>query len=169
MKFQKGTLAYLAEIMPIIAAAQEYFRANKIDQWQNGYPNEETIRADIEMGNSYVLCKDGKVVGTAALVFGGEPNYKKIYEGNWISSEEYGALHRIAIRNEFKGKGLAELIIKEMEKICLERGIFSLRVDTHQDNLSMQKMLNKNGFQYCGIIFVADGSPRLAFEKVLKQ
>ncbi|MEI3312611.1 MAG: GNAT family protein [Faecalibacterium prausnitzii] len=42
----------------------------------------------------------------------------------------------------------------------------SLRADTHADNKIMQHLLEKNGFTRCGIIHVADGSPRFAYQKL---
>ena len=41
----------------------------------------------------------------------------------------------------------------------------NLRIDTHRDNVVMQHMLDKNGFQYCGIIYLEDGSERLGYQK----
>ena len=41
----------------------------------------------------------------------------------------------------------------------------NLKIDTHRDNVVMQNMLKKNGFQSCGIIHVQDGSERLAYQK----
>ena len=43
----------------------------------------------------------------------------------------------------------------------------SIKVDTHKDNISMQKLLRKNDFKYCGIIYLEDGSERIAFEKLI--
>ena len=170
MQFQQAILSQLPHIMEIISEAQAYLRANNIPQWQDGYPNSEVIRADIEGGDSYVITdKQGQVVATAALKFGGDPNYMQIYEGTWKSSGDYGALHRIAICDSYKGQGVAGQIIDALIQICLERRIFSIRVDTHQENLSMQRMLKKHGFAYCGQIFLADGSPRIAFEKILQE
>lgn len=167
MVFQKATLADLPSIMKIITQAQEYLRVSGIDQWQNGYPSEDVIRKDIEQGNSYVLTRDGVVLATAVLEFGGDPNYAKIYDGAWSSAREYGAIHRIAVMSDQKGRGLANRMLSSFANLCLQRGVHSLRVDTHRDNRSMQQMLLKNGFEYCGIIFLADGSPRVAFERVL--
>lgn len=168
MEFRPAQPGDLEEIMKIIRQAQEYLRSAGIDQWQNGYPSEATIRQDIEQGNSYVLTdNDGSVLGTTVLELDGDPNYDSIYEGAWLTHGSYGAIHRIAVRNQFKGQGLATKIIDAVEHECQQRGIYSLRVDTHKDNQSMQRMLQKNGFQYCGVIYLADGSPRVAFEKVL--
>lgn len=167
MGFRPSQPGDLAKIMMIIRQAQEYLRLAGIDQWQNGYPNKETIWRDIERGNSYVLTEDDQVVGTTVLEFDGDPNYDTIYEGAWITTGPYGAIHRIAVANQFKGGGLATKMIRAMAALCRQQGVLSLRVDTHKDNKSMQTMLQKNGFQYCGVIHLADGSPRVAFEKVL--
>ena len=39
-----------------------------------------------------------------------------------------------------------------------------LRVDTHATNRAMRHLLDKEGFVYCGIIYMPDGSPRVAYE-----
>ena len=41
----------------------------------------------------------------------------------------------------------------------------SIRMDTHNDNLSMQKFLTKYGFKHCGTITLASGALRRAYEK----
>lgn len=40
----------------------------------------------------------------------------------------------------------------------------NLRADTHRNNRTMRHLLEKSGFRYCGIIHVADGSERLAYQ-----
>ncbi|HKM42443.1 MAG TPA: GNAT family N-acetyltransferase [Limnochordia bacterium] len=168
MQFRKGTFSDVAEIMVIVAQGQEYLRRSGIPQWQDGYPSQELIETDIERGNSYVLVESGHVVATTALEFGGDPNYQIIHEGQWITSDPYGAIHRIAIDESHKGNGLATVMVEAMEETCRDRGVFSLRVDTHEKNQSMQRMLQKTGFRYCGVIYLADGAPRIAYEKVLR-
>ena len=41
-----------------------------------------------------------------------------------------------------------------------------LRADTHAANLTMRHCMERAGFVYCGVIYVADGTPRVAYEKV---
>lgn len=113
------------------------------------------------------MLRDNNVVGTAVVSFDGEKNYESIYNGEWASSGEYAVIHRIAIDESYKGIGLSFVIIKNIEKICLNKGVYSIKIDTHKENVSMQRMLLKNGFQYCGIIYLDDKSKRLAFEKTL--
>ena len=169
MVFKKAKIEELDQIMRIIRKAQEQFRKDGIDQWQDNYPNEEIIGADIERGESYILLKDGEVIGTVYLSFEEESDYDKIYEGAWISQEPYAVIHRLAVDLERKGQGLASVIMEEAVKMSQERGFKSIKVDTHRENKAMQRLLLKNGFQNCGLIYLKDGAERLAFEKIIDQ
>ena len=167
MEFQKAVEKNINGIMYIIKQAQDYFKEHGIYQWHDNYPNFEIVKNDISNRNGYVLLKDNKVVGTVVVSFDGEKNYESIYNGEWDSSGEYAVIHRMAIDKRHKGMGVASVIIKNIEKICLNRGVCSIKTDTHEKNVSMQRMLSKNGFKYCGIIYLDDKSKRLAFEKTL--
>jgi RimJ/RimL family protein N-acetyltransferase len=167
MEFRRAVETDINNIMNIIKQAQSYFKEQGINQWQNNYPNSETIISDIAEKNSYVLIKDDNIVATVAVSFEGEKTYESIYEGEWISNNEYAVIHRIAVDNTYKGSGLSSQIIKNVEQLCLNKGIYSIKIDTHEENIAMQKLLEKNIFQYCGIIYLEDRSKRIAFEKTL--
>ena len=84
MEFRKTIKKDVNNVMKIIKQAQDYFKSQGVDQWQNGYPNEETIENDIKNDESYVLEKDGEIVATTMLTFNGEPTYASI-QGKWLS------------------------------------------------------------------------------------
>lgn len=168
MKLRRTIEKDINEIMNIIKQAQEYLKRNDIPQWQNGYPGVEVIKSDIEKGYSYVLIDEDKVVGTAAISFEGEKTYDTIYEGEWLSNYDYAVVHRIAIHSDCKGKGIAGIIMGSIENMCLDKGVRSIKIDTQRKNISMQNMITNNGFKYCGIIYLEDGSERFAYEKILK-
>ena len=167
MNFRKTTEKDLKTVIKIIDEAKEFLKNNNIDQWQNGYPNEDVILKDIENDNSYVLEDNGEIIATTVLSFDGDKNYDVIEDGNWITNNKYGVVHRIAVSRKYSKKGIGKFIIKISEDIARENNIKSMRADTHKDNKTMQSLLLKNGYEYCGIIFVEDGTERLAFEKVL--
>ena len=169
MEFRKSVNKDIHDIMNIIKEAQVYFKDLGINQWQNNYPNEKIIYDDILNRNSYVLLRHGEVVCTAVISFDGESTYNNIYEGQWLSHNDYAVIHRIAVSNKYKGQGLASALIKNAEELSIKRGVYSIRIDTHEENISMQRLLKKNGFSYCGVIFLKDGNKRIAFEKVLKN
>lgn len=158
----------LDAVIEIVDAAKEYLRLQGIPQWQDGYPNRESFYKDIEREISYVLEENGKILGTIAIDLEGDRNYNWIYEGNWLSEKQpYAAIHRVAVDAERKGSGLAGKMIEEAVKLCLEKGIFSIKNATHRLNQSMQRMLVKNGFVRCGIIYLENGEERIGFERIL--
>lgn len=169
MEFRKATLSDANSILEIIRQAQAFLKSQGVNQWQNNYPTMETIQKDIRDQIGYVLVKDGIILGTVAVSFDGEKTYDKIYEGEWKTNQPFAVVHRIAVREEYKGQGLSSFILNQIEAMCRERGVYSIKVDTHEENYSMQKSLQKCGFEYCGVIYLADQSKRIAFEKVLNK
>lgn len=167
MKFRKTKTNDVDGVMKIISQAQSYFKLSDIDQWQNNYPNEDTIINDIENGYSYVLENDNEIIATLALSFDEEVTYNEIYEGEWLSNKEYAVIHRVAIADDLKGKGICSDLIKYVEDISLKSDVHSIKIDTHEDNISMRRLLEKNNFKYCGIIYLEDGNKRIAFEKLI--
>jgi ribosomal protein S18 acetylase RimI-like enzyme len=159
----------IPNIIKIIADAKQYLASQKIDQWQNGYPNAEQVENDIKNGESYVLVNDKvEVIATSMFTTNPEPTYK-IIDGNWIidENEKYGVIHRMAIKKEFKKFGLATFMFHEFQLQLIEKKIKSLKIDTHEENIGMQSLIKKLGFTYCGIIYTKYGAKRLAFEKVI--
>ena len=150
------------DIMVIVDEAKTYLKSQNVNQWQDGYPNKESFYGDIKNDCLYVVKDENKVIGVFALVTY-EPTYNTIYEGKWLSDKEYVAVHRIAIEDKYKGKGVAKFIFDELKKKYKH-----LRVDTHRHNRNMNRCLIKNGFEYCGIIYLARNSEsdteRFAYE-----
>ena len=95
-----------------------------------------------------------------------EPTYKEI-KGAWLNNEPYTVIHRMAVGEKGRGKGIASYIMDQAEEISMENSIFSIRVDTNFDNYVMKHILEKKNYAYCGIIQVRDGE-REAFQKNLR-
>lgn len=166
-EFRKMLAEDINQVMEVIEQGRAYLKSSGVDQWQNGYPNEEIIKEDIADGIGYVLEYDGKVVGTVAASFGGEPWYNNIYDGKWITNDDFLVIHRLAVSDGVRGKGAALEILRQTEEMCLQRGVRSIKIDTHEDNVIMQKFVKKYGFEYCGMVILGSEGERLCFEKVL--
>lgn len=169
MEFRKAVYQDIDAIMEIINAAKDYFRSHHIDQWQNGYPNEKSIGEDISKGECYVLCDEKEIIACGAIIFGEDPCYNYIEDGAWLTNGPYGTVHRIAIAPNYKGKGLSGQFFTYAKVEGRLLKLASLRVDTHEDNLSMQRLIAKNGFQYCGVVYMEDGGKRLAYEYAFEK
>lgn len=170
LHFRRASAEDAARILEIIRQAQAQMRVAGSRQWQNGYPALGDIRCDIEKGYGYVLCQPGNaapegVVAYGAVVFDGEAAYDAI-EGKWLTPEPYVVLHRLAVADGMKHRGVAGEYLRRVESLARGRGVEAFRVDTNFDNRYMLRLLEKTGFRYCGKIRY-DSGERLAFEKRL--
>lgn len=152
--------ADIDQCMKLYDAARQIMRASgNMTQWTNGYPSREALEDDIHNGNSYVICDEqGKVIGTFACIVGEDPTYGYIEGGEWLEpSLPYATLHRLASTPETHN--IAKTAFDFASKLAP-----SLRADTHTDNLIMQHVLEKYGFSRSGIIYLANGDPRVAYQ-----
>lgn len=158
MVVRKAELADMDEIMRCFDCARKFMRAQgNTKQWINGYPSRELVMNDMENGNFYVCEVDGKIHGAFAMIFGDDPTYQVIENGAWKNNRPYATIHRIGSDGECRG------IFTAAFEYAKER-IDDVRADTHEVNQNMQSVLERHGFQKCGIIYVEDGSPRVAYE-----
>jgi hypothetical protein len=161
LEIRKSTYDDLVRIAEIFAYARKQMALNgNPSQWKNDRPSMELVKKDIDVSNSYVVLNEGKIVATFAFIVGVEPTYLDI-DGKWLDDGPYGTIHRIA--SDGSVKGVFDQVIDYVGK----RGV-DIRIDTHKDNKIMRHLIEKNGFVYCGIIIVDDGTPRLAYQKKIR-
>lgn len=158
---RKATEADVPRIMALIDMARTTMRANgNMHQWANGYPDEAAMLADIGRGVCYLIEYDGCVEATFSMIDGPDPTYAVIYDGAWVDTDApYVVVHRIASTPDSHG------VMSAIVDFCNQR-INNIRIDTHRDNTIMQHCLQRLGFTYCGIILLANGDERLAYQKI---
>lgn len=164
--FRKATPADAAVIWEILRQAILRRKNDGSNQWQDGYPNPDVVEKDIETGIGFVLTQQEEIIGYCAVLFNDEPAYEAI-EGTWLSQSDFAVVHRIAIADTHLGRGLSAVILQFIEQLSIENRVFSIKVDTNFDNPAMLRIFEKLGYTYCGQVYFR-GSPRKAFEKVLK-
>lgn len=161
MTIRKTQLADLETIRQIYACAREQMRREgNPSQWGDNRPSDAVILADIRNSQSFVIEENENICGVFAFIIGEDPTYQILEQGRWLNEYPYGTIHRLAGNDSVKG------IFNACLAWCLAQ-IPNIRIDTHRDNIIMQHLLDKNGFHKCGIIYVEDKSPRLAYQKSL--
>lgn len=165
--------ADIPSIMTVLEAAKGIMRASgNMNQWVNGYPSEDVIADDIACGYGFVV-EDGAVseednvannaviVGYFAFIPSPETTYARIYDGAWLDDDlPYHVVHRIGSTPDSHG------VFEAIMAFCFSHDP-NIRIDTHRDNLIMQHCILKAGFSYCGIIYLASGDERLAYQRLL--
>lgn len=150
----------LPGIMRVMEAARQTMRSSgNLHQWGDGYPSEDIILSDMERDGGYVIDVEGRVVAYFAFLKSPEPTYDIIYDGQWLDDERpYHVIHRIASYPDVNH------IFADIIEFAFSNST-NVRIDTHRDNTIMQHNIEKHGFTYCGIIHLASGDERLAYQK----
>ena len=195
MTIRPATEADLPALRPVFEAAKGIMRSDgNFHQWDApGFPPDALLLRDIERGGGYVIeisprdpsglgrndnvsvilsgaadgtpvissgAADGvekSVIAYFALLSSPEPTYDVI-DGAWLTDKPYGVIHRMASYPDVHG------VFASIMNFAATR-YAHLRVDTHRDNRIMRHLVEKHGFTYCGIIWLTDGTPRLAYER----
>ena len=157
---RKAEYTDIKRALDIYDSARRFMRSRgNAVQWVNGYPSEELLRADVAAGQLYVMEDAGGVYAVFAFIIGDDPTYQVI-DGAWLDDgTPYGTLHRLGSDGTRRGV-LAEAVDWALTRLP------HLRADTHEANVTMQRCLERAGFVRCGVIHVADGTPRLAYERI---
>ena len=171
-EIRKTAYADIPAVMTLFDKARQTMAALGIDQWQDGYPFESNIRADVSHGESYVVLCDGHIAATFMCMTRPEPTYRKI-DGAWRSDKPYATVHCITVSPDARrsahsadgGKSIsAEIMDFVKAKAARENLTGGIRIDTHTGNVPMRKMLEKQDFVYCGVIWLESGAERVAYQ-----
>lgn len=170
MKIRKAKLTDLERMNEILKQAKQFLKDSGSSQWQSGEPSEALLQDDIRKGISYVLIDEhDQVLAFAVLLVGSDPNYAKIWDGKWLTNtDNYVAIHRVAIAQDMRNKGLGTKFLKLLVNEIKQQGHQSARIDTFRLNQPMQHVALNVGFKYCGKINVVDpiDPERYAYELV---
>ena len=159
MEIRQALLEEIPEIMKIYEAARRFMAEHgNPTQWVNGYPSEELVTEDCKNGELYVCVSGEQIAGVFMFTKRPDKTYGQIFQGKWLNEKPYGTMHRMASSGIQKG----------VSSFCLDwcfQQCGNVRGDTHKDNDVMQNVFEKNGFKRCGIIYVENNTPRLAYQR----
>lgn len=104
-------------------------------KWQYGiYPTEEDLQHWIEIGELYLLEKDGKLAG--GMLFRNETDSL--------------SLHLFGVLPEYRHQGLARLVLTHFENEARRRGYLKVTLDIIEGNLAAKKLYESSGFRETG-------------------
>ncbi len=172
MIFRNANTEDIDDILDIVEQARRSLISLGIDQWQDGYPDRAVFERDIAGKNCYVAETGGRIVGLVSVIFGIEPGYLNISGPGWLTTDEpYLTVHRMAVAEGHRRRGIASAMLDEIKKIAADNSIRSLRIDTHHGNTYMLKLIEKSGFTYCGDVvydhILRGDKTRAAYEMIV--
>lgn len=164
---RKANVNDFNEVYDILLMGRELHRRLNINQWTISFFTREEILAIIDKFYLYII--DYKIAGVMYINRGYDKDYNRIDDGNWLNNDsEYMVIHRVAVHEDYYGRGIATRLISFAIEEAKREGLKSIRIDTHPDNLPMQKTISKHSFKKCGIIYIDGKYERYAYEMLLK-
>ena len=149
----------MQELLRVYETARQIMReSGNPNQWGTTHPAPELLQKDILQGTGYAVTCGNQICAAFALIPGDDPTYRVI-EGQWLNDRPYAAIHRVG--SDGTQRGILEAITAYASKMYAD-----LRIDTHEENLLMQHVLEKNGYRYCGTIYLENGDPRRAYHRI---
>lgn len=164
MKLRKANVDDIPEVMRIFAQARLAQRAAGFRQWDDGYPSVGVLISDISDSIGYVLDDGGQSAGYVAVA-SSDAEYDR-HKELWNTERSYAVFHRIAISDDYRGRGVSGILFSLAESMAREMGNEFVRIDTGLENRPMQHILSKRGYVNLGYCNFAWGE-RLAYEKPL--
>ena len=166
MHVRQGRQDDVEQVMALVRRVVPLMRASGNLQWDDTYPNPEVLTQDVEQAQLWVAEEDGRLAGVAAITTDQEPEYAEV---GLDPAEPAIVVHRLAVDPAFRGRGVAEALMRQAEDVARERGITALRLDTNTENEATQRLFPKLGYVLAGEIGLSfrPGRRFLCYEKRL--
>lgn len=168
MEFRLAKPEDKSQIDKIYEDGSKKLREEGINQWQGvDKPNTDNLEQLIKDKIIYVVEDENKIVSTA-LIYNYDIDYENNLDGEWISDGPYISIHRVGTISTERNKGYGRKILELCENYAKENNFDSIRIDTHELNTSMQRLLKSLDYKYCGFVYLGGINKRIAFEKIIK-
>jgi ribosomal protein S18 acetylase RimI-like enzyme len=152
-------------IMEIVKETIEEMHFNNNYQWDENYPLIEHFTKDIEANTLYVF-EEEIVVGFVCINKEEPLEYKGL---KWGVNEEAYTIHRLAVRKDYRSKGIAAKLLKFADTLSMENKIRYIKTDTYSLNTKAQNLLIKSGYTFIGeMSFLGKEKLFCCYEKILK-
>ena len=168
MIIRKANKTDLGNIMLMYKSCVKGMLANDIDQWDDTYPNSEIISQDLEVMTYYVVEIRGTIIGGINIDQNQDKTYLTI---NWEDkTNQFLVVHRLGVREDFWNKKIGRYLMLFTEKLVIERGLKSIRLDTYSGNPKAIKFYKKLNYSQLGHVYLKEGKNEYyCFEKIITK
>ena len=171
MEFIKATINDKEDLKNIIILAINHMKEENNNQWYDADIILNTTMKSVVNNTHYIVKENNETIGMFSMIYGIDETYNEI-DGKWINNDPYVTIHKIAVK--YYNLKIASKILDFVIKNAINNNIYNIRIDTHEDNISMKKFLEKHNFIKCGIISITKDfndkkSLRLAYQKNIKK
>ena len=167
MIIRKANKTDLDNIMKMYKSCVTGMLKNGIDQWDDSYPNTEIISEDLNVGTYYLVEMDGTIIGGVNIDKNQDDTYLAL---DWEDkSDSFLVVHRLGVKEEFWNKKIGKDLMLFTEKLVIEKGLKSIRLDTYSGNPKAMEFYKRLGYTEIGTIDLKpDKDKYYCFEKIIR-
>jgi len=139
----------LETVMIIVKKAVQRMNEQRINQWDDVYPDSSILKHDIQKQQMYVISEAGTINGIITLNEDQSEGYEKI---PWKYAGEVLVVHRLTIHPRYQGKKLASCLMGFAEEFAVSKGYSTIHLDAFTNNPAAVGLYEKMGYRNAGII-----------------
>lgn len=109
--------------------------------WLNGYPLDEMIVEDIEIGDARIVELDGKVVAYAHYC-----HASKEYDNGTFKKDNLQTFGRVMVDDGYTGKHIGDFLVKSMIEETKTLGVDGMGITGDDFNVKAMNLYKKYGF-----------------------
>lgn len=153
------------ELVELIRESIRAMRDAGIDQWDDVYPDQQTILSDIRSGTAFVAVDVRVIVGMIVLNEHQEPEYAEV---NWQCRGRPAVVHRLMVAPHWQGRGLARTLMRHAEGRAAALGFDCIRLDAFCGNTRALRFYEREGYHRAGSVLFRKGAFD-CFEKAISH
>lgn len=151
----------LDELVVLAKAVKKAMLSEGLQQWIGDYPNYDVFLKDYEKHGLYGYYLDDRLIAAIAILPENDLAYQEV---KWDSDKAL-VIHRIMVNPLFQKMGIAKKLFDYAIGMVKDLDYQAIKIDTHPDNIKMQKLVESYSFVYRGYLSSIN---RLAYELVVK-
>lgn len=145
----------LPAVMEYYKRAVRFMNDRGIRMWDDLYPTDTDLKADLARDDIWIAVHKGKPVATAVLNRNRDEQYDEV---KWDYPEEsYMVIHRMCIDPDYTGWGLGSYMLYHCERMIAENGFEHVRLDTFHGNYPALKLYDTFGYKVNGGAYYRKG------------
>ncbi len=167
MKIRKAQTSDLENIMKMYKSCVAGMIKIGIDQWDDTYPDTETIAQDLENQTYYVAEEEKKIIGGINIDQNQDPTYLDI---NWQdASNQFLVVHRLGVKEENWGDRIGKALMIFTEELVMKKDLKSIRLDTYSGNPKAMAFYIRLGYRELGVVNLKPyKNEYYCFEKIIQ-
>lgn len=154
LAFRKARPEDLAQVFALFTDAIHTMDKDGIPQWDEVYPDERTLKEDIEHGQMYLAELEERPAAVFVLNLEYDPQYAN---GVWAETDSFLVLHRLCVSPRVQNRGLGKLTVQVAEARAAALGVKALRLDAFKQNPYALRLYERMGYRIVGDVVFRKG------------